>query len=117
MVIQSQKERVKSSLKFEIKLSLWSKIKNSKASFCRSALLLLFCENRFCLSQLIEKLNSTEQGALFRHFWVSKVITTVHAHKSDVIFHIFTRAFKQKIRALRPKMTKIASRGSCLLEE
>ena len=32
-------------------------------------------------------------------------------------FHIFPRAFKQtkkKIKALRPKMTKIASRGSCL---
>ena len=30
-------------------------------------------------------------------------------------FFIFSRAFKQsKIKALRPKMTKIASRGSCL---
>ena len=41
-----------------------------------------------------------------------KVITTAHAHKSGVIFHFFPRAFKQeKINALRPKMTKIASRG------
>ena len=39
------------------------------------------------------------------------MITTAHAHKSGVIFHIFPRAFKQKkIKALRPKMTKIASR-------
>ena len=80
--------------------------------FCRSTLLLSFCENRFCLSQLLKKLNSTERGALFRHFCVSKVFTTAHAHKSGVIFHFFPRAFKQKkIKALRPKMTKIASRG------
>ena len=54
-----------------------------------------------------------ERGALFRHFCVSKVITTPHAHKSGVIFHIFPRAFKQnkKIKALRPKMTEIAPRG------
>ena len=51
----------------------------------------------------------------FNIFCVSKVITTAHAHKSGVIFHIFPRAFKQKkIKALWPKMTKIASRGSCL---
>ena len=93
-----------------------AKIKKSEATFCRSALLLSFCENRLCLSQLLKKLNSTERGALFRHFCVSKVITTAHAHKSGVIFHFFPRAFKQKkIKALRPKMTKIASRGgSCL---
>ena len=40
------------------------------------------------------------------------MITTAHAHKSGVIFHFFPRPFKQKkIKALRPKMTKIASRG------
>ena len=63
-----------------------------------------------------KKLNSTERGALFRNFGVSKVITTAHTHKSGVIFHIFPRAFKQKkkIQALRPKMTKVTSRGSCL---
>ena len=86
--------------------------------FCRSALLLSFCENRFCLSQLLKKLNSTERGALFRHFCVSKVITTAHAHQSGVIFHFFPRAFKQKkIKALRPKMTKIASRGGPALSQ
>ena len=48
----------------------------------------------------------------FSTFCVSKVITTAHAHKSGVIFHFFSRAFKQKkIKALRPKMTKIASGG------
>ena len=62
----------------------------------QSALLLSFSENRLCLSQLVKKLNSTERGALFRHFCVSKVITTAHAHKSGVNFHFFPRAFKQK---------------------
>ena len=43
------------------------------------------------------------------------MITTAHAHKSGVIFHFFPRPFKQKkIKALRPKMTKIASRGPAL---
>ena len=43
------------------------------------------------------------------------MITTAHAHKSGVIFSFFPRAVKQKkIKALRLKMTKIASRGSCL---
>ena len=117
MVFQSRKNGVKSSLNFErSELSPWAKIKKSEARFCRSALLLSFCKNRSCLSQLIKKLNSTERGALFRHFCVSKMITTAHAHKSGVNFHIFPGAFKQtkKIKALRPKMTKIASRGSCL---
>ena len=117
MVFQSRKKGVKSSLNFERSyLSPWAKIKKSEATFCRSTLLLSFCENRFCLSQLFKKLNSTERGAHFRHFCVSKVITTAHAHKSGVIVHFFPRAFKQKkIKALRPKMTKIASRGgSCL---
>ena len=58
-----------------------------------------------------KKLNSTERGALFRHFCVSKVIIAAHAHKSGVIFHFF-QSFQ---KALRPKMTKIASKGeSCL---
>ena len=71
-------------------------INKSEANFCKSALLLSLCENRLCLSQIIKKLNSTERGALFWHFCVSKVITTAHAHKSGVTFHIFPRAFKQK---------------------
>ena len=53
-----------------------------------------------------------ERGALFRHFCVSKVITTAHAHQSGVIIHFFQElSNKKKIKALRPKMTKIASRG------
>ena len=56
-----------------------------------------------------------ERGALFRHFCVSKVITTAHAHKSGVIFHFFQElSNKKKIKDLRPKMTKIASRGPAL---
>ena len=54
--------------------------------------------------------------ALFRHFCVSKVITTVHAHKSGDIFHIFPRAFKQKkIKALHATKGDYNSlKGSCL---
>ena len=40
------------------------------------------------------------------------VITTAHAHKSGAIFHFFQElSNKKKIKALRPKMTKIASEG------
>ena len=54
-----------------------------------------------------------ERGALFRHFCVSKVITTALAHESGVIFHFFQElSNKQKSKAPRPKMTKIASGGS-----
>ena len=42
------------------------------------------------------------------------MITTAHAHKSGVIFHIFQELSNKKLKALRPKMTKIALRGSCL---
>ena len=57
-----------------------------------------------------------KRGAFFQHFCVSKVITTARAHKSGVIFHINffqDHSSKKKIKKLRPKMTKIASRGSC----
>ena len=91
----------KSKKRGKIITKLWKIItksqgKNKKiwGNVCRSAFLLSFCENRFCLSQLIKKLR--EWGALFRHFCVSQVITTAHAHKSGVIFHFFPRAFKQK---------------------
>ena len=63
-------------------------------------------------------LNSTEQGAPFRHFCVSNVITTAHAHKSSVIFHFFPRAFKQKkkIRLYDQRWLKLpqGGGGSCL---
>ena len=65
-------------------LSPQAKIKNFEATFCRFALLLSFCKNRFRLLRFIKKLNSTELGAFFRHFCVSKVITTAHAHKCGV---------------------------------
>ena len=97
MVFQSRKNEVKSSLNFErSQLSPLAKIKKSEARFWRSALLLSFCENRLCLSELIKKLNSTERGAFFPHFCVSKVITTAHVHKSGDIFHIFWKTFQTK---------------------
>ena len=90
----------------------------SKRSFNLLKPLLSCCKNRFRLSQLIKILNSMERGALFRHFCVSKVITTAHAHNSGVIFHIFKSFQTKKIKALRPKTTEIASRGgSCLNQE
>ena len=52
-----------------------------------------------------------ERGALFRHICVSNEITTAHAHKSDVIFIFFQELSNKKSKALRPKMTKIASKG------
>ena len=56
-----------------------------------------------------------KRGAFFQRFWVSTVITTAHAHKICVIFHIFHRAFnKKKIKDLQPKTTKIASTGLAL---
>ena len=68
-----------------------------------------------CVSIAINK-NVKFDGARcpFRHFWVSKVITTAHAHKSVFFFIFFQELSNKKIKALRPKMTKIASRGSCL---
>ena len=45
------------------------------------------------------------------------MITTAQAHKSGVIF-FFSKSFQTKrLAELRPKMTKIASRGSCLKGE
>ena len=40
----------------------------------------------------------------FSTFWVSKVITTAHAHKSGVIFIFFQELSNKKIKALRPKI-------------
>ena len=76
------------------------KIEKVDAMFCRSALLLSVFENRFCLSQFVKKLSSTERGTFVRHFCISKVITIVYAAKSGDNFHIFQRAFKQnKLRS------------------
>ena len=113
MVFQSWKNGVKSSLNFErSQLSPWAKIKKSEATFCRSTLLLSFCENRLCLSQLIKKLNSTERGALFDIF-VSPRWSPLRMRTKVVSFFIFFQELsnKNKIKALRPKMTKIASMG------
>ena len=52
-----------------------------------------------------------KRGAIFRHFCVSKVIATAHAHKSGVFFIHFLELSNKKIKELRPNMTKIASRG------
>ena len=56
-------------------------------------------------------LNSKKRRVFFRHFCVSKVITTTQAHKIGVILHTFQQLSKKKIKKLRPKTTKIDSRG------
>ena len=112
MVFQSRKNGVKSPLHIErSQLSPQAKIKKSEAVvdlpfFFHSAKTVSVYRNL-----IIKKLNSTERGALFRHFCVSKVITTAHAHKSGVIFHFFFQELSnKKYKKLRPKKTKIASR-------
>ena len=84
--------------------------------------LLFYCTSLGSVSpaaMLSRILNSMKPAAPFRHFCISKVITTAHPHKSgvDVIFRIFPSAFKQKkIKDVRPNlMTKIAWRGGVLL--
>ena len=63
--------------------------------FCRSALLLSFCENRFSLSQLIKKLNSTERGALFDIF-ASPGWSPLRMRTKVVSFSIFSKSFQTK---------------------
>ena len=103
----------KSQERGKIIARIWKSIKKSGAVFCWSTLLLSFCENRFCPSQFVKKLNSMKRGAFFWKFCVSKVIATVHTHKSGVIFHIFPRAFRQTKKSKAPhlKMTKTSSSG------
>ena len=93
---QARRSSATRSSTSDLTVSPWAKTKKSEATFRRSALLLSFCESRFSLSQLLKKLNSTERGALFRHFCISKVITTAHAHKSILIFHFFQELSNQK---------------------
>ena len=102
--LSKAKNGEKSSLNFER-----SQLHPFEATFWRSPLLLSFCENRFRPLRCVKKLNSTKKGALLRHFCVSNVITTAHAHKM-VSFSCFSTTFQiKKIKKLRPKMTKIAS--------
>ena len=69
----------------------------------------------FVCGDSLKILNSMKRGAIFRHFCVSKVIATAHAHKSGVFFILFLElSNKKKIKELRPNMTKIASRGPAL---
>ena len=67
----------------------------------------------FLLIAINKKVKFDGARCLSRHFCVSKVITTVHAHKSAIIFHIFPKAFTKKLSSTT-KMTKIAARGSGL---
>ena len=92
------------------------KIKKSEASLCRSTLLLSFCENRFCLSQLIKNVKFDEARCLFSTFLRLQGDHHCACAQKWCHFSFFFQELsnKKKIKALRPKMTKIASRGSCL---
>ena len=59
---------------------------------------------------LIKKLNSTERGALFRHFASPRWSPLRTRTRVVSFFIIFSKSFQtktKKIKALRPKMTKI----------
>ena len=61
--------------------------------------------------QLVLKLSSTERGAFFRHFSVSKVITTAHAPKV-VSLLIFQELSNKKNKELQPNLSsRIAGPG------
>ena len=113
MVFQSKKKkRIKIITKFWkiITKSPYAKIKNSEASFCRSALRLSFCKKRFSLSQLIKKLNSTERWGLFSTSLRLQGDGHCACAQKWCHFSYFSKSFQTQ----RPKMTKIASRGPAL---
>ena len=78
----TQKNGVKLPLNhlWKIITKSWRKKKKSETRFSRSALLLSFFYNRFCLLQFVKKLNLTKRGTLFRHFCASKMISIAHEH-------------------------------------
>ena len=77
----------------------------------RSAHFHSFRENSFCVWWVDKKLNSTKQGAFFRHFWVSKVITTAQADRVVSFSIFFQKSLKLKNIEWRwPTMTKIESK-------
>ena len=76
---------------------------------------LSFCENRFRLSRFVKNLNSTKRGASFLTF--SRRQGDHYCTCAEKWCHLsyFSKTFQKiKIKKLRPKITKIASRGSCL---
>ena len=92
--------------------------------FCRSTILLSFCEKPrptpptskpFVSIAINKKVKFDGARCPFSTFLRLQGDQHCACAQKGVIFHFFSRAFKQKkIKALRPKMTKIASRGSCL---
>ena len=84
----------------------WAKAKDSDAG----SVDLIFCfhsaKTVFCQWRLVKKLNSTNWGAFFRHFWASKVISTTHEHKNGVLFLFYRRLFKQNLRSYDQRWPK-----------
>ena len=95
IVFQIRKKRAKNHHRIlnDHHLIPWQKNEKMEAEFCRSALFLWVCENRFSLQQFFKKWNLTERGVFFI-IWCPKVITIAHALKSCVIFHILQELSK-----------------------
>ena len=105
MVFQSSKNGVKLLLNFE---SSWEIKKKYEATFCRSALLLSFCENRFRLLQFVKKLNSTIQGAFstFLRFQGDHYYARV---QKWCLSSYFSKSIQtKKLKKVRSKITEIA---------
>ena len=95
--------------------SLHAPLKILEAKFCRSTIRLSFCENRFCRSIAMNKKSfiRLSEVPFFDIFAFSKW-STLRMRTKVVSFFVFSKSFQTKNKALRPKMTKRASRGSYL---
>ena len=93
-----KKKRIKLSLNIERSSrspGAKKKFKKSEVAISRSALILSFCENLFFVYCNLLKPKFGEAGCRFQHFWVSKVIATVNAHKV-VLFFMFFKELSNK---------------------
>ena len=88
---------------------------NSKLSLCPSSFTLRKPFN-FCLSQFLKKKVKFDGARCpFSTFCESPRWSPLRMRTKVMSFSYFSKSFQtKKIKALRPKMTKITSRGSCL---
>ena len=95
-------------------ISPQAKIKKNEAKFCRPALFFIL-RKPFLSFAIRKKVKFDEARCLFRHFCVSNVITTAHAHKSGVIFHIFqTFQIRKNLRSYDQRWLKQPQGGPAL---
>ena len=99
---------------WKTQLSPGQKLKNPRRFV--TALLLSSCKNRFCLWRFVKNLNSTKRGVFFRHFFCFQDDHFCACTRKWCDFSYFSKSFRTKksFKNIRPKMTKVASRGSCL---